>query len=315
MVRSRFSGIALALSLVALTLLAVPVHAQQTNWASTVSVRDLTANSVVPSGQPLLAGDSYNVTIDIAVPFSQSQTDFQATLNPALNLYGSQYWYVLTPNYPGYNQQKFTPGSTGVTFTQDQGQLTLAALFTVPAGMTVDQVQALTLRFAQSNFPLISITVTGGAVVGGVSVTVSDQVIQTYLNTYTTKSTLISSGQISSSYQGEVSAILGQAQSLYQEGLPDNATALLNVIQPSLFPNPPSSSLQTDLILVAVILAVLVVVFAMLAMRRGSKSGYMSGVITDVEKEVASLEVKAAQYDKSLADQLKSIRDKLSEAT
>jgi len=294
---------------------ASPAFAQQTNWVSAVSTRDLTGNSTVAPGQPLLAGDSYNVTMTISVPFSQTASTFKVSLDSAVSPAGSQYWYVLTPGYAGYAQSQFTPGSYNVTFTQDQGVLELSAVFTVPSSMTLEQVGGLTLRFAEANFPLVSITVTGGASVGGYSTTVSDQVIQTYLTTYAAKSTLISSGQISSSYQSEVNAILQQAQSLYQMGLPDSATALLNVVSASMFPAPPSSGLQTGLLAAVVVLAILVVLFAVLAMRRGSHGGYVSGVVAEAQKDVAALEVKAAQYDKALADQLKAVREKLGEAT
>ena len=298
---------------------ATAVNAQSANWTTSVAIRDLTGNSQVAAGQPLLAGHSYNVSMTIDVP-NTAPASFAVTLDSVANpcnaqssSCGSQYWYVNTPGYPGFNQAQFSPGQKTVSFAQAQGQLKMSALFSLPTGVTVTQAAGLTLRLDQNSFPLIVINVVGGSSVGGVTVTVSDQVIQTYEATYSAKSNLITSGHIDSSYSTFVNGVLAQAQALAAAGLPDKATTLLNVIDPSSFPPPPNNSLATDLLAGVAVLAVVAVVAIVMFLRRGSKYGYAKSLASEIEKDLAALEVKAAQYDKALADRLKSDRVKLGE--
>jgi hypothetical protein len=63
-----------------------------TSWASVTSIHDLTGGTTVQSGQPLIAGHSYNLTILIAIPFNQTSSQFQVSLNPQLQQLGAQYW-------------------------------------------------------------------------------------------------------------------------------------------------------------------------------------------------------------------------------
>lgn len=286
--------------------------AASTNWISSSSIRDTTGNSAVAAGQPLLAGDAYNVTVEIQVPFSQQQSQFNVSLNGAVGASGSQYWYVLTPSYGGYNSADFVAGSKTVTFTQVQGELTLAALFSLSSNMTVVQSGGLTLRFPLNNFPLITIDVAGGSQVGNLSVDISDQVIQAYQQAYTAKSTYISSGKISQSYSAFVSGVLVQAQALDQEGLPAQATNLLNVLD-SPFPAPPNPFLFYAVAIAAGLFVVVGVALSLVIVRRSSKQGFMKSVVGEVERDLAGTEVKAAQYDKNLAERLRGIREKLGE--
>lgn len=303
----------IAASLVVCSLaFSVAAYAQQSSWASVSSIRDITGNSVVGSGQPLLAGHSYNVTVNIAVPFSQQKSQFVVALNPGVGPSGSQYWYVLTPSYAGFNSAGFTPGSKNVTFSQVQGTLTLSALFSLSPNYTVTQAGSLTLRFELDNFQLITVTVVGGSQVGNVTTTISDQEIQAYQQDYASKSTYISTGKIASSYSAFVSSVLSQAQTLEQLGLPEQATSLLNVLDTPL-PAPPSSTLLYVFGAAAGLLAVVVVLLVVLGLRRSSKQGFMKSIAGEVEKDLAGIEVKAAQYDKNLADKLKAIREKLGE--
>jgi hypothetical protein len=64
-----------------------------------------------------------------------------------------------------------------------------------------------------------------------------------------------------------------------------------------------------------VILAVLTVAFAIMATRSRAKRGFSSSIMGDVQRDLASLEVIAVKYDRSLADKLKGLRGKLTEAT
>jgi hypothetical protein len=297
-----------------ISMAAVPAVAQATNWATVVSVRDTTGNVTLNPGASLTAGDSYNVTVRISVPFSgQSGTQFTLTLNPSMNRTGSQFWYILTPTYPGYNASAFTGGQQIVIFSQVKGNLTVSAIFTVPKTLTTTKFGDVTLHMILQSVPVVVVNVSGGAQVGEVSMSVSDQAIQNYLADYQTKSTLISSGMIDSSYSNAVNSELQQAQNLYSLGLVEQADALLLTIQPSNYPAPPNGSYVTYLLIGVIVAAILAVVFLVMFMRSRGKGGFYDSIASDVQKELAALEVTAAQYDQSLADRLKRLRDRLGE--
>jgi hypothetical protein len=290
------------------------VFGASTNWASTISIQDKTSKTPVPIGQPLLAGDSYNLTLQVDVPFTQNGSNFNVSLSSAMSPSVTQYWYLLTKNYGGYNSATFTPGKRSILFKQVEGKIQLEVLFQIPADITTKQALGQTYRFMLKNYSLIQIFVTGGSSVGVISLNVSDPSIENYLSTANQKSNMISAGQIDKSYESLVNEVLAQADIIYNLGLPEKATDILNVINTSNFPPPPNNSLQTILIGVVVLVAVAAVLGFLMFSRANSKATMKQSTIDDTRNQLAGLEVTAARYDESLAGELKRLRDKLEEA-
>jgi len=286
----------------------------QSSWISLVAIQDKTSSTSVAIGKPLLAGHSYNITIQIDVPFTQSGSNFDVALDSSMTASGTQYWYLLTKNYLGYNSTTFKPGERSIRFTQVEGKIQLAVLFSVPATITVRQSLGDTYRFMQEDFALVRVLVTGGSTVGVQSINISDASIESYLTAVSQKSNLVPSGQIDKAYDSLVKGILTQADAVYRLGQPEKATDLLNIISTGNFPAPPSNSLQTILIGAVAVVAVAAVVGFLMFGRANSKASMKASAIDDARNELASLEVTAARYDESLASQLKRLRDKLEEA-
>jgi hypothetical protein len=291
----------------------VNVSHAETNWASTLSVFDITGNAALQPSEPLLAGHAYNVTLQIVVPFTQASSQFFPELNEKLLGQGAQFWYVKTPQYAGYNASSFVPGNRTLAFSQVAGTLVLSGIFEVPVNFTITGSGNFTRDFTVSDFALVTVKVTGGATVGQITTNIEDQTIQQYLTTYQVRSTLISSGKIDSAYSTVVNAILAEAQVLYSIGLPAQGTSLLNTIEPASFPAPPSTTTSTTLLVGVVVAAIVIVLLAVLLIRGRGKSGFSAGVVSEVQKELAILEVTAAKYDKQLADRLQALRNKLGE--
>ncbi|HEV2390436.1 MAG TPA: hypothetical protein VGS04_06910 [Nitrososphaerales archaeon] len=325
------ASIAALLAVVALSG-AVSVNAQSqtawtpSGWVSSGTLFDLTGNSNLASGQPLVAGHSYNMTLLIKVPISSTSTkNFSVSLNPEFGPATGQsvYWALHTPQYAGYNRTLFTASERTVDFDYSQGSLSLSAYFQIPVNFTIPVAKystpsgngSITLHLPQNNVIFVSVVPAGSSSAGSFSASVYDQTIQTYLTDYNQTADLVPSGKISSTFQTVVNSILAQAQALFKLGLPDNGTALLNTIVPSAFPVPPSGSLQTELLVGLAVAIVVIVLLAVMMMRSRGKSGYSVGIINDVQKDLAVLEVTAAKYDKAMADKLKALRDKLSESS
>ncbi len=308
------SAVIIALLLTVSFVGAGAASAQTSNWVSVVSVRDLTGGQTLTPLAPLVAGHTYNTTIRIDVPVGTTGATFRVALNSKVDANGSQFWYLETPSYAGYNRSTFTSSLRTVQFNWIQGTLELSAIYRIPLNLTTVATNGLTLHLTQGDFGLILVTVSGGGA-GGVTAVVEDQSIQTYLNEYHTASGLISSGQVSSSYTSLLNGVLNLSQTLYKAGLTDQATALLGDVSPSVLPVPPSSSNYFYLVVAVILVAVVAALFAVGYIRGRGKSGYASAVINETNRELASFEVVASRYDRNLADQLKKLRDKLTEAS
>jgi hypothetical protein len=315
--KMKRSAILVATILISLCLVPVSLAVSSTQWVSETSVFDITGNSTLQPTDPLIAGHAYNITMQVTVPFNGSSR-FYPALNGLMQQVGSQFWYVKTPGYHGYNSSTFMPGSRFLNFTQVQGTLTLSSVFKIPVNITLTKVGNVTLHLTQKTFPVITVTLKGGtppvvAPVGNLTANIEDQTIQTYLQTYQAKSTLISSGMIDATYSTEVNGILTESQTLYALGLPDQGTALLQTLTPSNFPAPPNTSLMNYLFIAVGVAVVVIILLAVFTLRGRGKQGYASGLVNEAQKELAVLEVTAAKYDKALADRLKSVREKLGE--
>jgi hypothetical protein len=321
------------LLLAAISLFGAPfAHAQSlagwtsAGWVSSASIQDLTGNANVEANQPLLAGHSYNATLQIKVPFSSiSSGKYQVSLNNRLQAATGQsvFWVVRNPDYLGYDRAGFTAGSSTVTFNYVQGTLSLSAYFLIPANFTNPSATYVTpsgnvtkqLHLPQNNVTLVSVVPIGSGSAGWFSATVIDQTIQAFQTNYNQASNYVPAGQIPSAYSSIVTPILAEAQALYSLGFPDQGTTLLGALVPSAFPTPPSSTLQTYLLAGLGIAVVVAIVLAVMTLRSRGRSGYSSSLIGEVQKDLAVLEVTAAKYDKAMADKLKSLRAKLSDTS
>jgi hypothetical protein len=297
-----------------------------TGWVSSGSIQDLTGNSNLAQGEALLAGHTYNMTLQINVPNTSTSTpQFQVSLNSRLLAAPGQslYWAVHTSGYQGYNRTSFTGGSPTVTFNYVQGTVKLSAYFKVPVNFTNPSASFVTpsgnltrqLHLSQEAVTFVAVVPVGSTGTGSFLASVEDQTIQTYLTDYNQTSNLVPSGKIPSAYSSLVNPILAEAQALYNLGFPDQGTSLLGALVPSAFPVPPSSSLQTYLLAGFAGAVVVVILLAVMMLRSRGKSGYSEGLIGEVQKDLAVLEVTAAKYDRAMADKLKSLRDKLGETS
>lgn len=313
------AGVKLAVCLALIGILlagGIPAQAQTSNWVTVTSVKDLTGNITLGNGEPLVAGHTYNVSIDVQVPVTNTKLKFNVTLNSLVEPSGYQFWHLGTPQYPGFDASMFTSSLKSVGFEQIVGTVSLSAVFKVPTNLTEVTDNGITLHFSNPGFQLITATQTGGAQPVGEAVEpVSDQSIQTYLSTYQAKSTLVSSGQMDPTYSAFMKSQLDLAQSMFQAGLTEQATLMLNTLTPTALPGPPNSSYVSYVFIAAILLAVLAASLGILYLRSRGTRGYSVGVANEITRQLASLEVMAGRYDKALADQLKSLREKLAEAT
>ncbi|MDA4118394.1 MAG: hypothetical protein OK455_08635 [Thaumarchaeota archaeon] len=297
-----------------------------TGWVVSASIRDTTGNANLTQGQALEAGDAYNATLTIKVPNTSTSTpQFQVSLDPKMGPAPgqSQFWSVHTAQYQGYNGTSFTGGAKTVTFAYDQGTVVLSTYFQVPVNFTTPSGNLTSnsgaviphMHFVQDNVPLVSVVPASSTGTGSLSVTVQDKVIQAYLTAYNQTADLLPTGKIPQVYSPFVSSVMAEAQALYNLGFPDQGTTLLGTLTSSTFPSPPNNSLQTYLLVGLGAAVVVIVLLAVLMLRSRGKTGFSTTIVSQVQKDLAVIEVTAAKYDRAMADKLKALRNKLGEAS
>ena len=102
--------------------------------------------------------------------------------------------------------------------------------------------------------------------------------------------------------------VIAQSKVVADQGLTDNAVAMLD----SLDVAPPAGALLQILFLpLIVVFAVVAVFFAFLFMRNRGKVGYFKLVIEDQIKDLEGLTLRASKIDRTISSNLASIEDRL----
>jgi hypothetical protein len=293
--------------------LVLGAFASQTNWVTLISLKDTTGNAGVLESQPLIAGHSYNATLEIDIPFNQTSSTFSVSLNNTMTSAGPQYWYLMTKNYRGLVPSLYTPSEKVIMFKQIEGKIKLAVIFSIPATITIEQAEGFTFRFIKNNYPLVIVKVSGGSIVGEYTPNISDSAIENYLALARQKANLIPNGLIDKSYTPILNSTLTQANAIYKMGMPEKAINILNIIDPSSFPVTPSYSLQMALIIGLIVIAIIAVVGFVMYTRANSKTALKTSIIDSTRNELADIEVTAARYDEALAGRLRNLREKIGE--
>jgi len=304
------------LTILLLTILLLPTtisHTQQTNWITLVSIHDETEDTQLTEKDPLLAGHTYNITVKIKIPYTQNTSLFAINLNNNMTRVGLQYWHLLTEDYKGIDPFLYTPSEKTITFIQIEGEILISIIFSIPQNATTKPIEKMTLRTPKTNQEILRINVEGGATVGTLVRDISDSAIENYLDTVEMKSNLIPNGQIDKSFLPLITDIIEKADKLYKLGLPEQATEILETIDPELYPPPPDTTLQTALTAGVILLAIITVAITVTYLRLNTRNRYNLSIIDETRDELANLEVTAERYDDNLANQLKRLREKLSE--
>jgi len=311
------TSIALA-SLIAISIIIVIYPARiseaQVNWISSYTIRDLTDNRDLTSGEPLIAGHSYRVAITIQVPQTVPGGVFTIALNNNMSRTGPTIWSLESQDYPGYDPAKFRPGEYSISFNHVQGILRISATFSVPQNFNVlSSYGGVVIRQAKDNFPVIVVFIPGGSVVGSINARIVDSIIQTYESLYKEKSSLVPSGSVDRAYEPLVNSLLSQASSLASQGLYDQAVSLLRSVDPRSLPQPPSGTIVIALGGAAgALAAAAAALFVMLSRARASRDDALEK-IRQARNRVAGIKVRAQKLDKVLAQEIEDLERILGE--
>jgi len=306
------TSIALA-SLIAISIIIAIYPARiseaQVNWISSYSIRDLTDNRDLASGEPLIAGHSYRIAMTIQVPDTLQGVTFTINLYRDMNATApaAQIWIVESEGYQGFDRAAFRPAEHSVVFNRIQGTLRISATFQVPQNFNiVSSYGGVVIREPKDNIPVIYI-VSGGSTVGNINLRIVDSVIQTYETLYKERSNLIPSGSVDRAYEPLINSLLSQASSLASQGLYDQAISLLRSVDPRSLPQPPSGTIVIALGGAAgALAAAAAALFVMLSRARASRDDALEK-IRQARNRVAGIKVRAQKLDRVLAQEIEDI--------
>jgi len=309
--------VALAMVIIAFSFIYLYVagvaESQVSNWITSYSIRDLTDNRDLVSGEPLIAGHSYRVSITIQVPQTVPGGIFTIALNNNLSKVNPTIWSLDSQDYQGINQGLFTPASYSVSFNHVQWVLRISAIFAVPQNYNVLYSSGEVVIRQPRDTPVIVVFIPGGSTVGSISLRIIDSVIQNYESLYKEKSNLVASGTVDKTYEPLVNSLLSQASRLASQGLYDQAVSLLRSIDPRSMPQPPSPVLTIAIGGVAAALgAVAALLFIMMSRVRASRDDALDK-IRQARNRVAGIKVRAQKLDRVLAQEIEDLEKILGE--
>ena len=110
-------------------------------------------------------------------------------------------------------------------------------------------------------------------------------------------------------YNSLAREIISEAEYLTSFGLYDDAIQLLETIPDSDYPEPPSTT--TLLIASSIFLGITTIAFVLLFIRTRSSTSYLSSSVSEKADKLDLLLIKASRIDRSLADDLETIKKEL----
>ena len=264
----------------------------------------------------LLTSTEYDVTVTISVPAlpSGSVSNFTVSLNAHAEQTNSvtPFWSFKNSYAGSTNATHAETFDKNITFSAVSGQLILSGTFKIPHNATqttslLSNGAAVVLDSPIANQSAITV-MWGNVNEGSVGpYTLIDVNIQTYLEDLGKVNSL----SVPSNYKSLVNEMVSNAKNLSAKGEYTAANQiLLNVINYK-YPAPPSSIFLFIFIGLAIAGFAVVGVLAVLWSRAKWFKKENERKIKDAINNLASLEVSAAKYDKSLQNKIKDITESL----
>jgi hypothetical protein len=289
------------------------------DWITEYRIEDATTGNLIlaedfttgtSSGNGQISDGSQlkvTVTIDVATSNPSSSLTLSTAMQHSPSL--DHFWeheasdgYSLGGNY--------NPNAASFSFSQTAGILTISC-YGEASGQVATTVSAITLHKAVP-ISLIALKDPSGAVLDEIRVDITDSAINEYNTKLKEKQNTLSSLQGSGVDPGYVELyqnVLTQSQSVADQGLTDNAVAMLDTLDVA---SAPAGAIMQILFLPLVVVSgVIAVLFAFLFMRNRGKVSYFRLVIEDQIKDLEGLTLRASKIDRTISSSLETVEDRL----
>jgi hypothetical protein len=272
-----------------------------------ILAKDFSSGAVSGSGQ-ISDGEELSVTVTVDIATSNPSSSLTLSTAMAHSPSLDHYWehsagdgYSLSGNY--------NPNSPSFSFSQNAGTLTITCVGEA-SGQVATTVDGLTLHKAVP-LSLIALVDPSNALLDAVNKNITDSAINEYNTKLAEKQSALAgygSSGVDPGYVAIYSNVVSQSQVVADQGLTDQAVAMLD----SLDVAPPAGAvLQILFIPLIAVFGVIAALFAILFMRNRGKVSYFRLVIEDQIKDLEGLTLRASKIDRTISTNLSSIEDRL----
>ena len=224
---------------------------------------------------------------------------------------GNSFW-TLNNNYEGVDTSTWTPGSQSITFQAVEGNAQFTLNGKIPEAITEKEIIEIDKTIhALELVPLLVMSLDSMEILDERTYTITDQTIISYDALLQSKKDKLDSTSMEGKYNSLALEIVSEAEYLTSFGFYNDAIQLLETIPDSDYPAPPSTT--TLFIIASVVLGLTTIVFALLFVRTRSSTSYLSSSVSEKADKLDLLLIKASRIDKSLADDLETIKRELKE--
>ena len=296
----------LLISLLFLTITLPVSHAQAPAVITNFTILDPNGNDV--TDEFLVAGGSYTINFEIEIGATLSDN---ILLTTSMEKSGNSFW-TLNNNYEGVDTSTWTPGSQSITFQAVEGNAQFTLNGKIPEAITEKEIIEIDKTIhALELVPLLVMSLDSMEILDERTYTITDQTIISYDALLQSKKDKLDSTSMEGKYNSLALEIVSEAEYLTSFGFYNDAIQLLETIPDSDYPAPPSTT--TLFIIASVVLGLTTIVFALLFVRTRSSTSYLSSSVSEKADKLDLLLIKASRIDKSLADDLETIKRELKE--
>ena len=281
-------------------------YAQAPAVITSFTVLDPNGNDV--TDEFLVAGGSYTINFEIEIGATLSDN---ILLTTSMEKSGNSFW-TLNNNYEGIETSTWTPGSQSITFQAIEGTAQFTLDGKIPEAITEKEIADIGKTIhALELVPLLVMSLDSMEILDERTYTITDQTIISYDALLQSKTEKLDSISMDEKYNSLALEIVSEAEYLTSFGLYDDAIQLLETIPDSDYPEPPRTT--TLLIVSSVFLGITTIAFVFLFIRTRSSTSYLSSSVSEKADKLDLLLIKASRIDRSLADDLETIKKELKE--
>ena len=281
-------------------------YAQAPAVITSFTVLDPNGNDV--TDEFLVAGGSYTINFEIEIGATLSDN---ILLTTSMEKSGNSFW-TLNNNYEGVETSTWTPGSQSITFQAIEGTVQFTLDGKIPEAITEKEIADIYKTIhALELVPLLVMSLDSMEILDERTYTITDQTIISYDALLQSKTEKLDSISMDEKYNSLAFEIVSEAEYLTSFGLYDDAIQLLETIPDSDYPEPPRTT--TLLIVSSIFLGITTIAFLLLFIRTRSSTSYLSSSVSEKADKLDLLLIKASRIDRSLADDLETIKKELKE--
>ena len=281
-------------------------YAQAPAVITSFTVLDPNGNDV--TDEFLVAGGSYTINFEIEIGATLSDN---ILLTTSMEKSGNSFW-TLNNNYEGIETSTWTPGSQSITFQAIEGTAQFTLDGKIPEAITEKEIDDIgKIIHALELVPLLVMSLDSMEILDERTYTITDQTIISYDALLQSKTEKLDSISMDEKYNSLAFEIVSEAEYLTSFGLYDDAIQLLATIPDSDYPEPPRTT--TLLIVSSIFLGITTIAFLLLFIRTRSSTSYLSSSVSEKADKLDLLLIKASRIDRSLADDLETIKKELKE--